>query len=121
MVLDAKYRVSRPNVVDAMDSAHLYHDSLRWGDARPWASVLLVPRGGGAIWMETPAFLEEHGVGVIEFSVDSDQSGLLSSPRLGERGPIASVHPREMITAGRLSRSQSTSSTRRRSATSSNT
>lgn len=78
VVLDAKYRVSRPNVVDAMDSAHLYHDALRWGDERPWLSLLLVPRGGGASWLEEPEFRREHGVGVVELSVDSDRSRLLT-------------------------------------------
>lgn len=78
VVLDAKYRVSRPNVVDAMDSAHLYHDALRWGDERPWVSLLLVPRGGGANWLEEPDFRREHGVGVVELSVGSDRSRLLT-------------------------------------------
>jgi len=77
IVLDAKYRVSRPNVVDAMDSAHLYHDSLRWGDERPWLSVLLVPRAGGAVWLEAPEFWREHGVGVAELTVGSDRARLL--------------------------------------------
>ena len=78
VVLDAKYRVSRSNVVDAMDSAHLYHDALRWGAERPCMSLLLVPRGGEASWLEEPDFRREHGVGVAELSVGSDRARLLS-------------------------------------------
>lgn len=78
VVLDAKYRVSRANVVDAMDSAHLYHDALRWGDERPSASLLLVPRGGGASWLEDPGFRREHGVGVVALSVGSERGRLVA-------------------------------------------
>jgi hypothetical protein len=64
-VLDAKYRVSRSNVLDAMTSAHLYHDALRWGGRRPDRAVLVVPAGGGAPWLEEPRFHGEYGIGVI--------------------------------------------------------
>ena len=76
-VLDAKYRVSRSNVVDAMDSAHLYHDALRWGPVRPGASLLLVPRGGGADWLEAPSYRLQHGVGVAELSTETSSAELL--------------------------------------------
>lgn len=78
-VLDAKYRVTRSNVVDAMDSAHLYHDSLRWGGERPWRSLLLVPRGGGAAWLEAQPFWELHDVGVAELCVDTEGIELLKN------------------------------------------
>lgn len=64
LVLDAKYRVTRPNVLDAMTSAHLYRDSLRWRGRPPSACLLLVPAGGGAPWLEEPQFWHVHGVGV---------------------------------------------------------
>lgn len=64
IALDAKYRVTRENVLDAMASAHIYQDSLRIGEARPAAAVLLVPAGGGAPWLEDEAFQTEHRVGV---------------------------------------------------------
>lgn len=64
-VFDAKYRVSRANVVDSMTSAHLYHGGLRWHGLRPERSLLVVPAGGGAPWLEEPAFHAEHGVGVV--------------------------------------------------------
>lgn len=65
MVLDAKYRASRRAVLDAMTSAHLYHDGLRWFDDRPQQSLLVVPAGGGAPWLEDPSFHAGHGVGVV--------------------------------------------------------
>ena len=47
-----------------MTSAHVYHDSLRLGDRRPEGSMLIVPAGGGAPWLEEREFHEEHRVGV---------------------------------------------------------
>jgi hypothetical protein len=68
VVLDAKYRTSRANVLDAMASAHIYQDSLRMGARRPEATLLLVPSGGGAPWLEAAAFQDAHRVGVHAFS-----------------------------------------------------
>lgn len=68
VVLDAKYRVTAANVLDAMASAHIYQDSLRVGSRRPDASVLLVPAGGGVPHLEQEAFRSEHRVGVVPFS-----------------------------------------------------
>ena len=75
LVLDAKYRTSRTNVLDAMRSSHLYQDALRWDEARPVCSLLLVPRGGGAPWLEAPEFHAAQQVGVLPLSPDS-RSGL---------------------------------------------
>lgn len=71
LVLDAKYRTSRSNVLDAMRSAHLYQDALRWNEERPVASLLLVPRGGGAPWLHEPEFQTTHRVGVHTLGPDS--------------------------------------------------
>jgi hypothetical protein len=65
LTFDAKYRASRPNVLDAMASAHLYQDSLRMGERRPEASLLFVPSPGGAPWLEDAQFQAEHLVGVV--------------------------------------------------------
>ncbi|PRP92411.1 hypothetical protein ENSA5_49190 [Enhygromyxa salina] len=65
IVLDAKYRVSRANVLDAMTSAHLYHDALRWRGHPPERALLVVPAAGGAPWLEKDAFHQAHGVGVV--------------------------------------------------------
>lgn len=75
-VLDAKYRTTRSNVLDAMASAHIYRDSLRWNERRPECAVLLVPRSGGAPWMEQPDFIRQHRVGVCALSTETNQSGI---------------------------------------------
>ena len=75
-VFDAKYRVSESNVKDAMSSAHIYQDSLRWNGRRPVQSILLVPRGGGASWLEEDAFVSAHRVGVFELSPSATREGL---------------------------------------------
>ena len=71
-VLDAKYRTTRANVLDAMASAHIYRDSLRWNGQRPERAVLVVPRGGGAPWMEQAGFISRHHVGVCVLSVNTE-------------------------------------------------
>lgn len=76
LVLDAKYRISRQNVLDAMRSAHLYQDALRWDGARADCSLLLVPRGGGAPWLEDPEFHAANRVGVHVLGPGSESSGL---------------------------------------------
>lgn len=68
LVLDAKYRTSRKNVLDAMQSAHLYRDSLRWKDIAPDVALLFVPAGGGAPWLEDEKFWAQYHVGVIPVS-----------------------------------------------------
>lgn len=65
LVLDAKYRTKRLDVLDGMQSAHLYSDCLRWCGSKPFRSMLLVPREGGASWLEATSFRKEHGVGVV--------------------------------------------------------
>lgn len=78
LVLDAKYRVTRANVLDAMSSAHIYQDSLRMGECRPVASLLLVPTSGGAPWLELPDFIATHSVGVVALSPSTGISPSLS-------------------------------------------
>lgn len=72
VVLDAKYRTSRSNVLEAMGSAHIYQDSLRIGARRPDASLLLVPAVVDTNWLASPAFQQEHRVGIHKFSPDGD-------------------------------------------------
>jgi hypothetical protein len=68
LILDAKYRTSRKAVLDAMASAHIYNDALRCGDRPVVGALLLVPRSGGAPWLEQPEFRVEHRIGVLELS-----------------------------------------------------
>jgi hypothetical protein len=65
LVLDAKYRVSRQAVLDAMSSAHIYRDCLRWYGASPTGAYLLVPAAGGAPWLESAEFHARHRCGVV--------------------------------------------------------
>ena len=78
-VLDAKYRTGRSNVLDAMSSAHIYRDALRWRERRPERAVLLVPRGGGAPWLEQPDFIRRHRVGVCTLGTDTAVEGVFLS------------------------------------------
>jgi hypothetical protein len=64
VVFDTKYRVSRDNILDAMQSAHIYQDSLRIGDRRPEATLLIVPRANAATWLAAPLFWDAHHVGI---------------------------------------------------------
>ncbi|WP_194790901.1 DUF2357 domain-containing protein [Pseudomonas sp. UFMG81] len=43
LILDAKWRSGEHHELEAMESAHLYHDSLRIGDARPDCCLLMLP------------------------------------------------------------------------------
>ena len=81
IVLDAKYRTSRFAVLDAMASAHIYQDSLRIGTSRPDAALLLVPSGGGAVWLEDELVQDQHRVGVVPLA----PGGVRLLPRLVRR------------------------------------
>lgn len=81
LVLDAKYRASRGNVLDAMQSAHVYRDSLTWHEERPWASYLLIPRGGAVGWLADTTFQVSFNVGTIELAPGKDVSALISCLR----------------------------------------
>jgi len=65
LVLDAKWRSKVPNILDAMESAHIYHDALRVENAPPERCVLLLPGNSEVHHLCEPAFMEEHGVGTI--------------------------------------------------------
>lgn len=78
ILLDAKYRTTRGNVLDAMAAAHIYRDALRIDGRRIDSALLLIPRGGGAPWLEAPAFIREHAVGVVEMAPGADGAGLAS-------------------------------------------
>jgi len=76
LVLDAKYRTGRHNILQAMRSAHLYQDALRWDGQRPDCSLLLVPAGGDAPWLEVPAFHAENRTGVHVLALDQPAAAL---------------------------------------------
>ena len=76
-VLDAKYRTGRSNVLEAMASAHVYRDALRWNGRKPESAVLLVPRAGDTPWLEQPDFIDQHRVGVCSLVPDIEPQGVL--------------------------------------------
>ncbi|MDR6379663.1 DUF2357 domain-containing protein [Paraburkholderia caribensis] len=65
LVLDAKYRRHRENVLEAMESAHIYHDSLRVDLKRADFCALLLPAEPDVPHLEHEDFLIEHGVGTF--------------------------------------------------------
>jgi hypothetical protein len=80
VLLDAKYHSSWANVLDAMTSAHVYRDSLRIGEQRPEAALLLLPAGGNAKEWEEPDFQRDHqvGVAVLTSGVKPSLPGLIT-------------------------------------------
>lgn len=72
LVLDAKYRSGREYVLDAMGSAHLYHDALRIGQSPPDLCLLLLPGSPAVQSIEKATFWSAHRVGTLSnFSVDA--------------------------------------------------
>jgi hypothetical protein len=65
VVLDAKYRAGRDNELDAMESAHIYHDALRLGKDRPSLCLLLLPGNASARYLGSSHFWQAHNVGGI--------------------------------------------------------
>jgi hypothetical protein len=64
-VLDAKWRSGRENVLDAMQSAHIYHDALRIGGQVPAVCLLLLPGASVVPELEAIEFIQAHGVGTV--------------------------------------------------------
>lgn len=69
LILDAKWRSGRSNVLKAMESAHIYHDSLRLGldlaAERPDRCILLLPGASDVESLGESNFILAHGVGAI--------------------------------------------------------
>ncbi|MCP1520162.1 hypothetical protein J2Y74_004472 [Pseudomonas migulae] len=76
IVLDAKYRSSRLGVLDAMESAHLYHDCLRWNDLKSEAVLLMIPRGGSVPILESSDFQASNGIGSVVMGGQKDAEKL---------------------------------------------
>ena len=75
---DAKYRTTRANLLDAMASAHIYHDALRYRGTAPEQALLLAPGAQGVDWLLEAAFQRQHGVGIVTVRPDGDWGWLLS-------------------------------------------
>jgi hypothetical protein len=79
LVLDAKYRSGRSNVLDGMRSAHLYHDALRWHDRCPDRSWILIPAAGGTPWLHEAEFQDLNGVGALIVEPENANAELRNS------------------------------------------
>ncbi|QDU83137.1 hypothetical protein Pla163_02340 [Planctomycetes bacterium Pla163] len=64
-VFDAKYRTGRANIMDAMTSAHVYRDSLRWRGSPPRSAHLMVPIASKAEALTTRDYMDSHRCGVL--------------------------------------------------------
>ena len=84
-VFDAKYRVGARSLGEALGSAHIYRDALRWDawGGRCSGAWLLAPRrtDDAGLWFDA-AFHGEHGFGVVELrpgrGVSVELRGLLA-------------------------------------------
>lgn len=89
LVLDAKYRTGRRNILSGMtESAHVYQDALRMGSGRPVATLLLVPDAANVAWLAEEAFVRENRVGAIPLRPGADPPSWLGpflSKRIGDR------------------------------------
>ena len=74
LVLDAKYRSGRQPILEAMESAHIYHDAIRLGAERPELSLLLTPGESSVSSLGARDFWRRHGVGEL-CSFAPDASG----------------------------------------------
>lgn len=83
MIFDAKWRSGRENVLQSMESAHLYHDALRIGSARITPCVLLFPGSSWVPELEKQSFIQAHGVGAVS-SVRTSAPGVLRVQQLVE-------------------------------------
>ena len=69
--LDAKYRSGEQSILKGMaESAHLYHDAIRWGPRRPDLALLLVPNADDTKWLTGEDYVDQHRVGVVALRPD---------------------------------------------------
>ncbi len=74
-LLDAKWRSGPSNVLDAMQSAHIYHDALRIDNRAPMFSLLLLPGASEVPELEAAEFIQTHAIGAVyNFRVDGKGS-----------------------------------------------
>ncbi len=68
--LDAKYMARRGNILEAMSSAHVYRDSVKWNGQPPLLSLLLVPAGDAVPELSAERYLRQYQEGCLELSSD---------------------------------------------------
>lgn len=82
VLLDAKYRSSELSLNDALESMHIYRDSLRWTAAQDImpanAGYLLVPQIATRLEKyASDGFLDRWGIGLIDIDTDTLGSRLI--------------------------------------------
>ena len=65
LVLDAKWRSGRGNLLEAMESAHIYHDALRVSGRPPSPCLLLLPGEPEIPGLATDECVQSNGVGAV--------------------------------------------------------
>jgi PD-(D/E)XK nuclease superfamily/Domain of unknown function (DUF2357) len=93
-VLDAKYRSGVSNTFDAMESAHIYRDSLRMGVARPDQVHLLMPGPTSVKSIEDEEYWKKNQVGTISLFAPGGNGIAKCMSRLRE---WLLAHPNEHI------------------------
>jgi hypothetical protein len=77
--LDAKYRVSRQGLLDAMGSAHIYQDAIRREGMRPTASFLLTPSIDNVPMLAADEYRENNRVGAVRLGRFEDAKALVNA------------------------------------------
>lgn len=77
--LDSKYSTTSQNVLEAMASAHIYRDSLRWQGRKPGLSLLLLPHTDDVPLLSARDYIDRHGVGCIKLGGSQDAVSLVES------------------------------------------
>ena len=72
-IYDAKYRSSRQGLLDAMSSAHLYRDALRWKGVKTHAAILLAPAANNVGWLLNEEFQRQERVGIHTLTLGAGQ------------------------------------------------
>ena len=75
IALDSKYTTSRPGLLEAMASAHIYKDSLRLHGGEPDFSLLLAPGNPHANNISSAGYLGKHRVGCVVMQTMADAEG----------------------------------------------
>lgn len=65
VIFDAKYRVTRSNLLDAMGSAHIYKDSIKYGEKGPVGAYLLVPHANDVEELTSEGYQRKYRVGCL--------------------------------------------------------
>ncbi len=75
--LDAKYKSSRSRLLEAMESAHIYQDSVRFMGQRPAATFLLCPTVSEVQTLASPKYHESYKVGCLPLYSQADAPNVL--------------------------------------------